>query len=373
MKRLLPAVLFCVLLLPTRAAGDGCPPEECGVRALSVPGSPTVVLQPFDTVSGYDVASGERRFSAASGSRVSADGRSVIAADNPNGWTRIRRIDTDTGQLVVEQRLLGLFALTAVSADGRRVALKDAAPGRDSRLVVIDLATGRVQRVMLHGRFEPEAVSNDGKRLFVIEYIRQGYRVRLYDVARHALRPRELKPVNDDEPMRGNPVYAIGAPDGRWLLTLYVKPDAEAFIHALDLRQAKAYCIDLPGRGWRTMRYGLALGPDGRTLVAADPALGTLAQIDLGTVEVSRIVRFTRTDDTSQQTNAAFSPRGDLVYFAGLAALRAYDVRVGRVRGPYAIGQIGGFGFSPDGRRLRVIQPDARDPFWLDAATGRRI
>ena len=57
---------------------------------------------------------------------------------------------------------------------------------------------------------------------------------------RHALQPGELRPVNDDEPMRGTPVYAIGAPDGRWLLTLYVKPDGEGFVHALDLRRAKA-------------------------------------------------------------------------------------------------------------------------------------
>ncbi len=373
MKRLLPLALLCVLLLPSSAAGDGCPPDQCGVRALSVPGSSTVVLQPVDSVSGYDVSTGRRRFAAPSGSRVSADGSSLIVPANPNGATVIRRIDTATGRLVVRRTLPTLLALTAVSADGRRVALAEGRSYRGTtRLVVLDLATGRHQEATLAGRFEPEAVSNDGRRLFVIQYLRGGYRVRVYDLARRVLRAGELRPLNDDEPMRGNPVYAIGAPDGRWLLTLYEKPDGEAFVHALDLRRAKAYCIDLPGRGSRTMRYALALGPDGRTLVAADPALGTLAQIDLGTVEVSRIVRFSRSD-AGQWTNAAFSPRGDLVYFAGLVALRAYDLRVGRVRGPYDIGGIGGFGFSADGLRLRVVPPDGRDGFWLDAATGRRL
>jgi hypothetical protein len=177
--------------------------------------------------------------------------------------------------------------------------------------------------------------------------------------------------VNDDEPMRGTPVYAIGAANGRWLLTLYVKPDGEGFVHALDLRRAKAYCIDLPD-GRAVGQYGLALGPDGRTLVAANPASGTVAQIDLGTVEVSRIAHFPH-GNIPNWTNVAFSPRGDLVYFGGLIDLRAYDLRAGRVRGPYDVGALGGLAFTADGRRLLVLRPSGKQAIWLDAATGRRL
>ena len=83
-------------------------------------------------------------------------------------------------------------------------------------------------------------------------------------------------------------------------------------------------------------------------------------------------MRFARSADSGNWTNAAVSPRGDLVYVGGLRVLWAYDVRVHRMRGPYAVGRISGFAFTSDGRRLTVIAPGDR-VFWLDAATGRRL
>ena len=73
-----------------------------------------------------------------------------------------------------------------------------------------------------------------------------------------------------------------------------------------------------------------------------------------------------------QYVNSAMSPRGDLVYFGSLHGLWAWDLRANRVRGPYRPNRIGGFAFTPDGRRLTVITPGGR-ALWLDAATGRRI
>jgi dipeptidyl aminopeptidase/acylaminoacyl peptidase len=238
-------------------------------------------------------------------------------------------------------------------------------------------ADGGTPRQLTSGDFDhaTPAWSRDGRRLFVIQYFRQGYRVRLYDLARAQLRPGELRPQNDDEPMRGYAAYAIGAPDGHWLLTLYVKPqDHESFVHALDLRRAVAYCIDLPGRGSaNTMgKWALALSPDGRTLVAANPVIGTLAEIDLRTLELAPTLHFPGLLEKGNYVNAAFSPRGDVVYFGGLHGLRAYDLRARRVRGPYYVGRVGGFAFTPDGRKLLVVHPAGRVD-WLDAATGDRI
>ena len=100
--------------------------------------------------------------------------------------------------------------------------------------------------------------------------------------------------------------------------------------------------------------------------------LGALAQIDLGTLELAPVIRFAGSPDRSQNVNAAFSPQGDLAYFGGLQALRAYDLRARHVRGPYRVGPIGGFGFTPDGRRVIVLTPEGRAS-WLDAATGKQI
>jgi hypothetical protein len=375
MKRLLPLVLLSFLFLPSHAVGDGCPPETCGVQSVAVPGSPVVALRPLGRLVAYDVVTGKRRFAAPYGLE-SADGRWFYVAANSRSQTRVRRRDARTGRVVRSWQLRPRLGLGALSADGRYVVFFD---GRSNRhrtvLVVLDTRSGKQRLVTLGGSFQPETVSRDGRRLFVIQYLRRGYRVRLYDLARSALRPGELRPRNEDEPMRGYPAYAIGAPDGRWLLTLYVKPkDRESFVHALDLQRAVAYCIDLPGHGssYKLAKYALALTQDGRTLYAANPVLGTLAAIDLPTLEVAPVIRFPGSPDRGQYVNAAVSPRGDLVYFGGLHALRAYDARARRVRGPYAPGRIGGFAFTPDGRKLTVITP-AGHAFWLDAATGRRL
>jgi hypothetical protein len=242
--------------------------------------------------------------------------------------------------------------------------------------VIVDLRTGVQREVTLRGRFRPEAVSNDGRRVFLIEYLRGGYRVRLYDLSHRRLVPGELRPRNEDEPMTGVPVRAIGSPDGHWLLTLYVKPKQnEAFVHALDLRRAVAYCVDLPGDApWGELQaYALAPDLDGRTLHVANAAIGLATDVDLGTLEVAAPVHFGGPRVVDNVVNSAVSPRGDLVYFGGVRQLWAYDLRARRVRGPYRPGLIGGFGFTPDGRRLAVIAPSGLSAYWLDAATGRKL
>ena len=45
MKRLLLLALPTLLLAPAHAAGDGCPPETCGVQSTALPGSPVVALR----------------------------------------------------------------------------------------------------------------------------------------------------------------------------------------------------------------------------------------------------------------------------------------------------------------------------------------
>ncbi len=369
MKRLLLLALPALLLAPAHAAGDGCPPETCGVQSTALPGSAVVAVRPQGIFRVYDVRTGRLRYTLPNATQ-SADGRVVWSADDVRRSTVLRRYDARTGRLVRSWVLGPKLWMPVVSADGRRVVLLDAS--RRARLVVFDSRTRRTQSVDLNGNFSPEAISQDGRRLFLIEYLKGGYRVRLYDLAQGVLRPGQLKPANEDEPMRGFPAYAIGAPDGHWLLTLYIKPH-EAFVHALDLQHAVAYCLDLPGHGGAELQnWALVLGLDGRTLYAANGALGLATRIDLGTLEAARPIRFVAPLGADQYVNSVMSPRGDLVYFGGLHGLWAWDLRVNRVRGPYRPDRVGGIAFTPDGRRLTVITPGGR-ALWLDAATGRRI
>jgi hypothetical protein len=374
MKRLLPLVLLSFLFVPAHASGDGCPPEQCGIQSTAVPGSPVLTLRPNGGLAVYDVRTGHRRFRAGYGLQ-SADGSVFYTAANTRRATVVRRRSVFTGAVQAHWRLGPRLGLGAVSADGRHVVLFDVRSNRQrTGFVLLDTGLGKARAIELRGNFQAEAVSRDGRRLFLIQYLKHGYRVRLYDLARGALRPGELRPKNEDEAMVGFPAYAIGAPDGQWLLTLYVKPkDHEAFVHALDLQRAVAYCLDLPGHGssGALSKYALSLSPSGRTLVAANPVLGTLAEIDLRTLEIAPTIRFRGSPETSNFVNAAFSPRGDLVYFGGLHGLRAYDLHARRVRGTYVFGTVGGFAFTPDGRKLTVIRPGG-GVYWIDAATGKR-
>ena len=375
MKRLLLLALPALLLAPGHAAGDGCPPETCGMQSTAVPGSPVVAVRPQGIFRVYDIRSGRSRYTLPNATQ-SADGRVTWSADNLRRHTVLRRHDAYTGRLVRNWTLGPSLSVSTVSADGRRVVLLGTSPARRTRIVVFDARTGRTQTVPLTGNFSPEAISQDGRRLFLVEYVRAGYRVRLYNLARGALQPGELKARNEDEPMRGYPAYAIGAPDGHWLLTLYVKPrQREAFVHALDLRHGVAYCLDLPGHGTAPELddWSLSLGLDAKTLYAANAPVGLATRLDLSTLEAARPVRIdARTVTVGQYVSSAMSPRGDLIYFGSLHGLWAWDLRANRVRGPYRPNRIGGFAFTPDGRRLTVITPGGR-ALWLDAATGRRI
>ncbi|MGZ8694707.1 MAG: hypothetical protein ACXWYS_04640 [Gaiellaceae bacterium] len=181
--------------------------------------------------------------------------------------------------------------MSLASADGRRVVLVDARSNpRRTRLVVLGTRASGERKISLPGSFQPEAMSNDGRRLFLIEYLRGGYRVRLYDLARGALRPGALRPQNDDEPMRGFPgvrdrcarrplapdaVRQAGAPRG-------LRPRARPAQRGGLLRRPPRACW-----GSALGKWALALGLDGRTLFASNPALGLTTQVDLRTLETS--------------------------------------------------------------------------------------
>lgn len=178
--------------------------------------------------------------------------------------------------------------------------------------------------------------------------------------------------------------YAWGgtaSPDGRWLLTLYLSTRRDvAFVHALDLVNRVPVCIDLPsGSGDLELleRYTLTLSPDGKTLYAANPALGVVADIDLSQISVTGRVAFTAQDVArsgldSPVSRSVLSPDGRL-YFAAGPDVWVYDPEESEVRGPFGAGvPVAGLGLSGDGKRLYVASTDGR-PLVFDAQTGRAL
>ncbi len=143
-------------------------------------------------------------------------------------------------------------------------------------------------RIDLEGTFEFDAIDNTGTRLYVIEYtnVTQGYyRVRVYEVAAGKLGDYTIIDKGGSgtpDPMSGVRLSGVFSPDGNWLYSVYARQGSGAFVHALNLTQPFAFCLDLPDDGSPTdaFHWSLALTADGKHLYAANGAMGSVMQID---------------------------------------------------------------------------------------------
>jgi hypothetical protein len=174
-----------------------------------------------------------------------------------------------------------------ISHDGRMLLVASL-----SRYVTLDARTLAVRRdVRLRGQFSYDALSPTGRTLFLIQHASpssQHYYVRAYDLAQGRLLRRIVFDTREkgEGPMSGSPVTRATGPSGRWIYTLYIRPNGGMFVHALDSVDQHAFCVDLPGWAsgnvWHTK---LELKP-GRLAVLA----GTkrLAVIDTKTLRLTR-------------------------------------------------------------------------------------
>ena len=386
MTRLVGLGLLGLILLPATASArlDACPPSSCGAQSISFSGSRLLYVRPSGTIgplSAYDLGTGKLRFALGRG-MLSADGRRFYSASDALTHTTIARYETRSGRLLGAWATRGHWWLGGISANGRWLVLAASKPGKGmTRLAVASNDRHRIVRTLpLRGWWEIETVSNDGKRLFLIQHLGSSYVVRLYDVAAGALRPGSVRIKNESPQMVGSAWGSIGSPDGSWLLTLYVANVGEsAFVHALDLRRAVARCLDLPtasGATFSTLtQYVFVLSRDGKSLFAANPALGIVAKLDLAsgsTVQTTRFRAPTASDSPAPAAVGAMSHDGRTLYFSTGGSIWAYDAAFGRVRGPYAAGDVIGMGFSPDDRRLYVVR-SAGGVVALDAARGTAL
>jgi hypothetical protein len=230
--------------------------------------------------------------------------------------TILARIGVDGGTLRTYRSLRGFAAIPAVaydgtagglSADGSRLVLmrpKARFPSSPTRFLVLDPRRMRLlEPVRLRGAFAFDAVSPDGRWLYLVEYLSppriDRYRVRAYDlqVGKLAAEP-VLDPAAASAAMRGIPITRTMSPDGRWAYTLYNGGGKEPFVHALDTERRRAVCIDLPSlEGYRGLfALGMTVNPAGTTLNVVRDGRGRgratpVAVIDTKTFEVSDPLR----------------------------------------------------------------------------------
>lgn len=325
----------------------------------------------------YDGNTGRRKYTLPAG-MASADGELHFAAEPSGARTTVRAYHLSSGRTARAWSMKGPWRIGGVSPTGRWIAVTRIAGRGRTTVAIADTRRLRTVHILrLKGDFAVDALSTDGKRLFLVEHLYtlgpHRYRIRRYDLSRERLVADPVSAKGAEEIMAGLAWGGVASPDGRWLLTLYLNTARRsAFVHALDVDRSRPACIDLPSGGGRLAQlrdYTLTVSADGRTAFAANPALGVVAEIDLAKRRVTRRAAFAPAG--SGWSRSALSRNGRTLYFSGGERLWAYDAAFGAVRGPYpAGGTVAGLGFSPDGRRLLAARMDG----WvtvLDAATGR--
>jgi hypothetical protein len=365
-----------VAAVPSAQACDcgGCPPVTCGTTSVEAPGSGLLFVRPSGQrgpLQAFDAATGHRRFSLPSGI-ASANGTRYFAP--VQRMTALRAYDARTGRVLFTWGHRGGSFVGGVSGNGRNVALVRGG-SHFTRIAMFDAVRRSVYKTFrLRGWYDVDAVSNDGRRVFLIQYLNTGgYLIRLFDLDRSVLTARRL--TEKGEPMDGEAWDAVAGPDGHRLLTLYLRGEGHAEVHTLDLVRGTAVCIDLPGGDPSvTQQYTLALSRDGGTLYAANPALGVVATVDLRKQRVGRVDRFRAQIETAALApNAAVSHDGRTTYFTAGRSLYAYDAAYHVVRGAYDAGApIGGIAFSRDDQRLVVVRRDGK-VLRLNATTGKAV
>jgi hypothetical protein len=252
------AAVTILALLPATAAADGLPAVGIDASPLSAPG-------------------GQLEYTT---ERVGADTRLIESARY--------------GGPLRERWLAGSFAIPAVaydgspggiSADGRTLVLihpRTRYPRKRTTFALVDARRLRVRRqISLRGDFSFDAISPDGRTIYLIEYSPRNvsnYAVRAYDLAaRRLLAEPVVDPSEPDEPMTGVPVTRATGADGRWAYTLYnIFP--YPLVHALDTERRTAVCIDLDDL--RRGMWGATLQLHGPTLDVVGRAGAVLATID---------------------------------------------------------------------------------------------
>jgi hypothetical protein len=307
-------------------------------------------------VTGYDAAGLGRRFELPGGIHA-ADGRSYYAVKGG----KLLRFSTLTGRVTRTYPLRGEWTLAGVSATGGWVALSR--PGTE--ILVIDAKRGvTTHELELRGNFTVETVSTAGDFLFLQQnFVDGSYAVRGYDLAANQMLPGSLGTKGALIQMQGLASQVVASPDGRWLLTMYVNTKSNtAFVHALNLIERIAICINMPPckkcsreqlDGW-----GLGLAPDGRTLFAANPRIGRVATIYLPVRRVIADSRFS--PRPGGETRTAVSPDGSQFAFTNGDDVWSFDTNGGWARNVATDARsIADLGFSPDGKLL-LAGKDAR-------------
>jgi len=321
-----PFVLLLAALLPAASTGAACPPLECGPQASTVAAGRVLALASRGSVKLYDLASGKRR-AILLNAVLSPDGRRAVT--QAGRGRLLVTSDLATGRAVSRTRIPDGWTIAGTSRDARSVVLLR---GTDAVTRVAVRTGARQQTLTLQGRFDYDGLR--GTRLYLIEYARTGYYVRVADLVTGKLLPEPLKDADEPALIQGQAWSRVASRDGRYLFTIYVAGNGSAMIHELDMQEGKAWCVDLPGSGNYNAAgsYALALSRDGKRLYAAAGAYGSVATVDVASHRITHVAHVPARQPNGQSLpSAALAPDGKTLAFANAGGGWVFDLSSDRL------------------------------------------
>jgi hypothetical protein len=346
MKRLALPILLLVLIVPGAAKAAACSPLTCAPSQfvlahgtlLAVRGSVDKPLRVIDLRNGTT----KSRLPAGIVTRdtlVHQDGSQLVWFDMARG--------ARTASAAVRQ--VGVFTLTGTSQDAKRAVLVRS----QDRSTTFAIVSPEAQRIVKLAGKDWQFDALNGQFLFLIQQLRDGYKVRLYNLATSTLQPRALKDPDESALIQGYAFAHVSSPNGRYLFTTYIGGNGNAMIHELDTVAGRAYCIDLPGAGDYNAAITWAIVPsrDSSTLWAVSPGYGRVVAIDTVSHTVREHATFNRATWTSNAGMASIAPAGGRLVVTD--AQHTWFVSLGSLKvkaGPNHVAVA--LAFSPDGSRV---------------------
>jgi len=346
MKRLAFVLAAVAVVLPSAARAAACSPLNCAASQFSLAngtllGFRTAADHPVTVV---DLQTGKTKWVLPAG----VTGGDLLVASSQDGLSLVW-YDASTGSKLRSVPLTRGGSLEGVSQNGTRAVVKRLTPGGTTFTVVSQNEQRDI--AVPGGQWGFDALRGDN--LFLIRYLKAGgYQVRLAHVGSRRLAAAPLKDPHESGTIWGSPFSRLSSPDGRYLFTLYIAQNGGAMIHALDLQNAKARCIDLPGTGdyGASTSWALQLSKNARTLWAVSPGYGRVVAIDVARRTVSSAFRISLPSwNLGSGTASALSPDGNTIALADNETVAKVDLTTRKIsaRDP---GKAIALGYAPDGR-----------------------
>ena len=309
---------------------------------------------------------------AADGLPVPMDGARVTTTVAPGGEgaryatvpagkaTQLLRIDQAGGEVTGTRAIKGDFTIPLVALDGTSAGLSADGttlvliaprtnlrrfPRKETSFLILDVGeNGRLhprEPLTLRGDFSFDALSPDGRTMYLVEYISKDYNdyaVREYDLTRGRLLKDPVQFSHEVAlgEMRGLPMARATSTDGRRAYTLYHgggRPRDTAFIHILDTVDGISHCIELPDiSGREAWTLQLEFPPGARALnVLRGNRL--LASMDTKTYAVTKPTRPERAAGGRESQGSGVSAVAIGAMIAGVVLLTGGALAARRRRG----------------------------------------